>query len=127
MKKIFLYWIPPILWMVFIFSLSSRQSIEISEEFFINFVIFKTLHMLEYAFLYFLFFRAFYTYSYKNKKYAFIFAIAATLIFAVSDEFHQSFIPSRQGSLRDIGIDSIGIGLSFMYTKNNIEKLHIYL
>jgi len=123
MKKILTHWLPPILWMSFIFSLSSRQRIGLSEEYIINFTIFKSLHVIEYAVLYFLFLRAFLTSLSKNKHRAFIYAAVASLMFAMSDEFHQLYVPTREGSFRDIGIDSIGIGLCFMYTENNLEKL----
>ena len=35
-------------------------------------------------------------------------ALAATVLFAITDEWHQSFVPSRQGSLLDVLIDSAG-------------------
>jgi len=127
MKKLMFYWLPPILWMTLIFLMSSQQRIGVSEEFIVNFMVFKFLHIVEYAFLYFLFLRAFRKYLSKKSKRAFLYAAIATLIFAISDEFHQTFTPTRQGSPIDIGIDAIGIGLSFMYTKNNLEKLKMFL
>ena len=36
------------------------------------------------------------------------------ILYAVSDEFHQSFIPGRNASAMDIGIDTIGILLSLL-------------
>jgi VanZ family protein len=35
-------------------------------------------------------------------------SVAITVIYAVSDEWHQSFVPSRTASLVDVLIDSIG-------------------
>lgn len=32
-----------------------------------------------------------------------------TILFAVLDEFHQSFVPERSGNLTDVCIDSIGV------------------
>ena len=29
-------------------------------------------------------------------------------LYAASDEFHQTFVPSREGCLRDVGIDTCG-------------------
>jgi len=29
-------------------------------------------------------------------------------VYAVSDEFHQSFVPSRTATARDVGIDAAG-------------------
>ncbi len=127
MKKCMFYWLPPILWMTLIFLMSSRQRIGVSEEFIVNFIVFKFLHIVEYAFLYFLFLRAFRKYLSKKTKRAYLYAAIATLLFAISDELHQTFTPTRQGSPRDIGIDAIGIGLCFMYTKNNLEKLKMFL
>ena len=33
------------------------------------------------------------------------------MLFAISDEFHQSFVPGRSASLMDIGLDLLGIVL----------------
>ncbi|MCD6561640.1 MAG: VanZ family protein [Deltaproteobacteria bacterium] len=38
-----------------------------------------------------------------------LFVITAILLFAVSDEIHQSFVPGRTASLMDIGLDLAGI------------------
>lgn len=40
------------------------------------------------------------------RSYAYAFLIAAA--YAMSDEFHQLFIPGRSGEIRDVGIDSAG-------------------
>jgi len=36
------------------------------------------------------------------------------IVFALSDEFHQSFVEGRGSSLIDVGIDSFGAGLSLL-------------
>lgn len=64
----------------------------------------KSAHYFLYAFLGLftgLFFKTF------NKK-SFIFLLIGILIFAISDEFHQSFIPGREASIKDVGIDFLG-------------------
>lgn len=126
MKKIITYWFWPVLWMVIIFVFSSRTRIGVSEKYLINFIFFKLLHIVEYTILYLLLFRAFYSHFPKNNK-ALIYAALSTLLFAISDEIHQSLVPTRQGTLRDIGIDTLGIILGFMYTKNNLKKLLPFL
>jgi len=119
-----LYWLPPISLMTIIFFLSSRQSISVGKSYEVNFVTFKSMHILEYALMFFLLFRAYYrTFTKKNKSILFFLAIITTLIYAAFDEFHQTFVPTRSGALRDIGIDSIGILLSFLYTKIHLAKL----
>ncbi|HTH48593.1 MAG TPA: VanZ family protein [Candidatus Limnocylindria bacterium] len=39
-------------------------------------------------------------------------AWSLAVAYAASDEFHQTFIPSREGSLRDVGIDALGAALA---------------
>ncbi|MEK6760379.1 MAG: VanZ family protein [Nanoarchaeota archaeon] len=43
-----------------------------------------------------------------------IFALFLSLAYAVSDEFHQSFVPMRSPSLEDIFVDLIGISFSIL-------------
>ena len=42
------------------------------------------------------------------------FALAVAVLFAASDEWHQSFVPSREGALRDVLIDSAGAALGLV-------------
>lgn len=53
-------------------------------------------------------------------------AVAFTLsaIYAASDEFHQSFVPSRSASVRDVLIDMCGaaIGLSMLMAANSLTE-----
>ncbi len=41
-----------------------------------------------------------------------ILAWAWAVTYAVSDEFHQSFVDGREGALRDVGFDALGAGLA---------------
>ncbi len=123
MKKKILYWLPPILWMSLIFTLSSRQRISVSDITSVNFIFFKSLHIVEYAILFFLLFRALYRTTRLPLQQIFYVAISIAILYGVSDELHQTLVPTREGSPRDIVIDSIGILLCFMYTKINLPKL----
>ena len=38
-------------------------------------------------------------------------AVAITLLYAVSDEWHQSMVEGRHGSPWDVAIDAVGVGL----------------
>ena len=127
--KIFtLYWLPVFIVMAIIFMLSSRQSINVSPTKAVNFSIFKTLHILEFAFLYFVLFRAFRkSLKKQNQGKSYIYALIASLVYAVSDEIHQSFTPTREPSIRDITFDAIGIYLMFQYTKNYLHHLKWFL
>ncbi|OGK14550.1 hypothetical protein A3C98_02120 [Candidatus Roizmanbacteria bacterium RIFCSPHIGHO2_02_FULL_37_15] len=124
-----LYWLPPIVWMTFIFYLSSRLRTSVTGEFLFDFLIFKMLHMVEYAILYFLLFRALYSINSQhftiNNKY--LFSIIISILYAALDEFHQTLVPTREGKIRDVIIDTAGIILMYIYIKNKITTLKKYL
>ena len=65
----------------------------------------KLVHMAEYGFLWFLWWRAT---GYGHPAPA----IAITLLYAAGDEFHQTFIHGRHGSPWDVAIDAVGVGLA---------------
>ena len=50
----------------------------------------------------------------KLKVSYLITALILSVIYAISDEFHQSFVPGRDASIRDILTDSAGIILSLL-------------
>jgi VanZ family protein len=73
----------------------------------------KAAHLTEYAILASLLFRAVQFWANSFWKRAALAFFPATL-FAVGDEFHQAFVPSRTSSLGDVSIDCTGaiIGLA---------------
>ena len=94
--------------MIVIFSFSSRTRVSVTEEFLPDFIIFKSLHIVEYAILNILLFRALFAES-RRALESLTYAIVFSLMYAVSDELHQLYIPTRNGTVVDIFIDSIGI------------------
>ncbi|OGK21236.1 hypothetical protein A3C23_01855 [Candidatus Roizmanbacteria bacterium RIFCSPHIGHO2_02_FULL_37_13b] len=119
-------WLPASLWMALIFILSSRPKIGIMQNTGLDFIIFKSLHVIEYAILFFLIFRALHKTSHISVKKQFIASFLIAFFYAVSDEFHQTFVPSREGRIRDIFIDSIGISLSFAFIKGKLDLIFKY-
>jgi len=75
----------------------------------IHFLIRKTAHFAEYAVLAWLAARAF-RFSAREllRERWFWISLALVVVYALSDEFHQSFVPSRTASIYDSIIDSIG-------------------
>ena len=65
----------------------------------------KTAHFTVYFILGLLLFHAIQV-STAMKRTSLAFSIA--ILYAASDEFHQTFIPGRSGELRDVAIDSVG-------------------
>jgi len=129
LEKQLILWLPVILWSSIIFSFSNRPTISASYFDPLDFIIKKAAHLTEYAILFSLIFRAFYQSWYPKKgiDYWENMALISTLIFAISDEWHQSFITGRTATIRDILIDFIGIliGLSIIKWLNKQQKFKI--
>lgn len=119
------YWIPPIIWMVLIFYFSSRLRTSVTGAFLFDFLIFKSLHVIEYAILYFLLFRAFHSInnSQLNLNNKFLIPLTLSIIYAITDEFHQTLVPTREGKIRDVLIDALGVFLMYIYIKYYLKKL----
>ena len=100
--------IPALLWMSFIFYLSSRSTIGIGQTKTDRFLILKSFHLIEYAILFiFLFF------ALRKKSQSAIIAYC----YALSDELHQAFIPGREGKFVDTLIDLVGIVIGVLLIK----------
>jgi VanZ family protein len=72
----------------------------------IHFIVRKIAHFTEYAILGFLAARAF-----RAHQRWFLISLALIVVYALFDEYHQSFVPSRTASIYDSFIDMAG-GLS---------------
>jgi len=126
--KFLVNWLPAVIWMSIIFYFSSRTRTVVSESYLLSFIFFKTLHVIEYAALYFLIFRGFYLSESKipiAKKC--LFALIISVIYAASDELHQTLVPTREGRIRDVFIDSLSIFMMYIYVSRNIKFLKKYL
>lgn len=75
----------------------------------VHFLLRKVGHFTEYAILAYLARRAFVTSSRELlRRYWFQWALLLTIVYAMLDEFHQSFVPSRTASVYDSAIDVAG-------------------
>ncbi len=73
----------------------------------LQFIVRKGAHFSVYLVLGFLCFLAMNTYSVKLKT-KFLSALTISLLYAISDEIHQLFVPGRAGQIRDVFIDFSG-------------------
>lgn len=79
----------------------------------------KVIHAAEYALLCFLWWRALATSAPPNRA---LFAAAAiSVAYAITDEFHQTFIEGRHGSPIDVLIDSVGIAAACVWVRRKDE------
>jgi VanZ family protein len=141
------YWLPPLVWMAVIFSASSdRKSFEHSSRIIGPFlhwlfpqisdaaihavvlVIRKCAHLTEYAVLALLFWRALRRPA-KNDPRPWSWRLAGIAVllvalYAASDEFHQSFVPTRTASPVDVMIDTVGaiVGMALLWATGTFCK-----
>ena len=108
-RKIITLWLPLVLWCSLIFVLSSIPNLR-TELGFWDLILRKAAHVTEFAVLFLLSFRAFEGFFSKISVAGLVSTAAIfSVLFAVSDEFHQSFVPGRSASAYDVGIDSCGV------------------
>lgn len=122
-KKVLTYWLPVFLWMALIYFLSSFHKLQASEISWQDFIIRKTAHFLEYGILYVLFNRALTNTGNLVFKKRIITVLVLCLVYAFSDEFHQTFVSGRSGRMIDFLIDSLGAGAGLLFVVKFIYKL----
>ncbi|MFA7208921.1 MAG: VanZ family protein [Parcubacteria group bacterium] len=103
-------WLAVLFWMAIIFGLSAMEGHDVRPFSLFYFIERKTFHVIEYSILAFLFFRAF-SQNFTLKR-ALWFSLVLSLLYAASDEWHQTFVFGRTGTPRDVAIDLIGIVLA---------------
>jgi VanZ family protein len=102
-----------------IFFLSSIPKISKGGNPVFSFLFFKSLHLIEYGVLFLLTRRALSHYlrpPHKKIRFGFLslsispalVSFLFVLLYGASDEFHQTWVPSRQGRPRDVMIDGLG-------------------
>jgi VanZ family protein len=129
MKSFLKYWLPVLIWLAMIFIgsteiLSAEHTSRIIAPILrwfnpdvsaqaiarVQFFVRKAGHITEYAIFSILLWRAFRGGTRWQAKPSVLFLVTwlVSVLFAVSDEFHQSFVPSRTASIRDVLIDMFG-------------------
>ncbi|MFC1633050.1 VanZ family protein [Patescibacteria group bacterium] len=109
-------WLPAVAWAVVIFILSAQPDLSTGLE--QEFILRKIGHAVVFGvlalFVYFGLIRSeIIQYRGLHKTHTFcrdlILTFSITLIYAFSDEFHQTLVAGREGTSLDVGIDLIGI------------------
>ncbi|MGA1844072.1 MAG: VanZ family protein [bacterium] len=112
LREFIKYWLPPILYAFIIFYLSSQSSISVGPDI-------PHIDKLYHAGIYFVFalllWRAFHYYSPPFlQKRAIWCALICTIIFGMSDEWHQLFVSFRHADIFDLLFDSVGASLAII-------------
>lgn len=120
-QKYILRWLPAIIVVVVIFGLSSIPSKEMPDFGFWDLIIKKGAHMLGYGIL-----AATYWYGLGFSKGRWRFALLFAVVYAITDEYHQSFVPGRHPSWLDaLVIDGSGAVISLFVLSKVLHRKKI--
>jgi hypothetical protein len=123
-KYTLLRWLPALGLMLTIFTLSSLPASGLPFFGDYDVLIKKASHALGYAMLGLAYFIA--LPPRLSRPYRWTLGLLMALIFALSDEYHQSFVDGRTSSLRDVMIDGAGaavaVSIGAIYSSNSKSK-----
>jgi VanZ family protein len=107
------YWLPPLAWMGMIYYLSAQSNMPSPPEPWLNILLKKGAHFGVYAALAFWWWRALHNVRRTSPGRlsggaVLVLPFILTVLYAASDEFHQSFTPNRFPSPWDVLIDAAG-------------------
>jgi VanZ family protein len=106
----YLRWLPTAVLMVIIFTLSATPSQDLPNFGLWDFIVKKGAHMLGYALL-----AVSIWYAEGFNRHRGWLALGLAVIYALTDEFHQSFVPGRHPSVVDaLGFDGVGAGIGLL-------------
>jgi VanZ family protein len=106
----------------------ARMTLATMEE--IHFLIRKSAHLTEYAVFGTLLWRAFVASNgpaARPRAWGGAAALLIAALYACTDEYHQSFVPSRTSSIRDVAIDTTGaaagIAICWVWSARRLRRL----
>jgi VanZ family protein len=115
-RKIIIYYLPWLAIMAAIFIFSSIPELIIVEESIFDLIFRKLAHI----FVFFLLFTTSYRLFKREKvKKVLFWAVVFTIIYAISDEYHQSFVFGRVGAISDVLVDSLGVLSAYLLLSYN--------
>lgn len=114
-------WLPPVLWMAMIFKFSSGSIPSASQNYWLDFVVKKIGHIILFATLAILSYRALVNEGVTRKKAA-IWAVIISFTYGISDEIHQMFTQGREAKVRDVLIDGAGASLIIFLVYRYLPK-----
>ena len=99
-------WLPVVAWMGLIFYLSAQPDLPTPDAGWLQLVISSAAHIFLFGVLAMLLARAL-----GQQRFAWPVALAVVLLYALSDEFHQAFVPGRHPDPWDLACDALGAAL----------------
>lgn len=116
------YWLPLLVWMGIIFWFSSQpQPIDLPEPW-LETLVGEIGHMIGYAGLGLLWWRTLAARQTSSERQTLALAFLLTALYAISDEYHQTFVPGRSGNVVDVLIDATGTALGLWLLRRWQQK-----
>jgi VanZ family protein len=120
MKQIVLRWFPALLVMSVIFWFSAHPAENLPDFSWADEIVKKSGHVIGYALLALSYWYAL-GLDFRRRTLVWLLAI----LFAATDEYHQTFVPGRHPSVWDIAIfDNIGALFSLWWAGQNLSRKH---
>jgi|YNPBryBLVA2012_1023415.scaffolds.fasta_scaffold00604_5 VanZ family protein len=107
MRSLLNRWGPPLAWMGLIFFLSSQPDLPSAPEAWLDLLLKKGAHALAFGVLAWLYLRALRGPAAPSDRLRLL-SLALAVVYAISDEAHQSFVPGRTPRAADVLIDTLG-------------------
>ncbi len=120
MKRFLSLWAPVAAWAALIFTLSAIPHLHSGFE--MDFLLRKIAHVVEYAVLSALLWRALEGGRPRGVWTLFLLSFFLSVLYAASDEWHQSFVPGRGASARDVLIDAAGALAAALFLLDRRKK-----
>lgn len=105
-------WLPVAVWMIVIFALSAQPTLPLPGVSWLDEALQVGGHFTEYAILAYLISSAI-SPANRSSRWRLLFALVWCVVYAMSDEWHQSFVPGRDASLFDLAIDTLGASVGY--------------
>ena len=122
------YWLPLLAWMGVIFYLSAQPDLPGPPSPWLVDLLANVAHFVLYAVLAFLWWRAL-TGGRRTETLILGLTFVAAVLYGLSDEYHQSFVPGRDPSLKDLFVDAVGaatvLGLIWWRSFRNTKRRSI--
>jgi VanZ family protein len=101
-------WLPPLAWMGLIFFLSAQPDLPHAPGPWLDILLKKTGHALAFGILAWLYLWALRG-RFSTTAAVRLVSAGLAMLYAASDEYHQTFVPGRKGQLFDVGVDTAGV------------------
>ena len=102
-------WLPLVAWMALIFFLSAQPDLPNPETGFLGELLSSGAHLFVFGVL-----AVFWARVLGGRRRGWLLALILTMLYALSDELHQAFVPGRHSDAWDLLCDGLGAGLALL-------------